>query len=102
MGSDSFSLLQTLVDPPKKSLWRTSLKSTTDFHSLFDICKKDLLASEYENISKRLNDISDMQSLALNKRQRSKFHREGVSHQPTPSIDTQKKDTIDILNVDSE
>jgi hypothetical protein len=30
----------------------------------------------------------------LNKRQRSKFHREGVSHQPAPAIDTQKKDTI--------
>ena len=43
-----------------------------------------------------------MESLALNKRQRSKFHREGVSHQPAPSIDTQKKDTIDILNVDPE
>jgi hypothetical protein len=38
--------------------------------SLLDICKKDLLASEYENISKRLNDFSAMQSLALNKRQR--------------------------------
>ena len=32
-----------------------------------------------------------MQSLALNKRQRSKFHWDGVSHQPAPSIDTQKK-----------
>jgi hypothetical protein len=46
------------------------LKFTTEFHSHLDICKKHLLASEYENISKRLNDISAMQSLALNKRQR--------------------------------
>lgn len=66
-------------------------KLTTEFHSLLDICKKDLLASEYENISKRLNDFSAMQSLALNKRQRSKFHRDGVSHQPAPSTDKQKK-----------
>jgi hypothetical protein len=66
-------------------------KLTTEFHSLLDICKKDLLVSEYENISKRLNDITAMQSLALNKRQRSKFHRDGVSHQPAPSIDKQKK-----------
>jgi hypothetical protein len=39
----------------------------------------------------RLFDITAMQSLALNKRQRSKFHRDGVSHQPAPSIDKQKK-----------
>jgi hypothetical protein len=32
-----------------------------------------------------------MQSLALNKRQRSKFNRDGVSQQPAPSIDKQKK-----------
>jgi hypothetical protein len=38
----------------------------------------------------RLNDITVMQSLALYKRQHSKFHRDGVSHQPTPSIDKQK------------
>jgi hypothetical protein len=53
-------------------------------HSHLDICEKQLLASEYENISKRLNDISAMESLALNKRQRSK-------HQPAPSIDTEKR-----------
>ena len=63
----------------------------TEFHSLLDICKKDLLASEYKHISKRLNDITAIQSLALNKRQRSKFHRDGVSHQPTPSINKQEK-----------
>ena len=55
---------------------------------------KDLLASEYEHISKRLNDMFAIQRLALNKRQRSKFHRDGVSHQPAPSIDKQKKDNI--------
>ena len=67
-------------------------KLTTEFRSLLDICKtKDLLVSEYENISKPFNDITAMQSLALNKRQRSKFHRNGVSHQPAPSIDKQKK-----------
>jgi hypothetical protein len=38
-----------------------------------------------------------MQSLALNRRQRSKFHRDGVSHQPAPSIDKQKEDAIDIF-----
>jgi hypothetical protein len=38
-----------------------------------------------------------MQSLALNRRQRSKFHRDGVSHQPSPSIDKQKEDAIDIF-----
>ena len=43
-----------------------------------------------------------MKSLALNRRQRSEFHRDGVSHQPAPSIDKQKKDGIDILNVDPE
>jgi hypothetical protein len=32
-----------------------------------------------------------MQNLALNKRQRSKFHRNGFSHQPANSIDKQKK-----------
>ena len=64
--------------------------------------KKDLLASEYEHIPKRFNDISAMQSSALNKRHRSKFHRDGVSHQPAPSIDKQKKRAIDILNVDPE
>jgi hypothetical protein len=89
MGSESFSLLQTLVDHCEEHL----KKLTTEFHSPLDICKKDLLASEYENISKRLNDISAMQCLALNKRQRSKFHRYGVSHQPAPSIDKQKKKT---------
>ena len=64
--------------------------------------KKYLLASEYEHISKRLNDMFAMQSLALNKRQRSKFYRDGVSHQPAPSIDKQEKKTIYILNVDPE
>ena len=43
-----------------------------------------------------------MQSWALNKLQRSKFHRNGVSHQPAPSIDKQKKDAVHILNVDPE
>jgi hypothetical protein len=55
------------------------------------MCKKHLLASEYENISKRLNDISAMQSLALNNRQRSKFHRDGVSHQQRPLLTHRKK-----------
>ena len=82
-----FHCSQTLVDHCEEHL----KKLTTEFHSLLDICKKDLLVSEYENISKRLNDITAMQSLALNKRQRSKFHRDGVSHQPAPSIDKQKK-----------
>ena len=61
-----------------------------------------MLVSEYENISKRLNDITAMKNLALNRGQRSKFHRDGVSHQPASSIDKQKKDAIDILNVDPE
>jgi hypothetical protein len=64
--------------------------------------KKVLLVSEYENISMRLNDITVMQSLTLYKRQLSKFHRDGVSHQPAPSIDNRKQDAIDILNVDPE
>ena len=51
---------------------------TTYVHSFLDVCEKDLLVSEYENISKRLNDITGMQSWALNKLQRSKFHRNGV------------------------
>ena len=110
-GSDSNSLIrkwdQTLFRCSKRLLillrnhCEEHLKKlTTEFHSLLDIYKKDLLVSEYENISKRLNDTTAIQSLALNKRQRSKFHRDGVSHQPAPSIDKQKKDAIDILNVD--
>jgi hypothetical protein len=51
----------------------------------------------------RLNDITVMQSLALYKRQRSKFHRDGVSHQPArPLLTNRKQDAIDILNVDPE
>jgi hypothetical protein len=70
-GSDSNSLNhqwnQTLFHCSKrllillKSHCEEHLKQlTTEFHSLLDICKKDLLVSEYENISKRLNDISAM------------------------------------------
>ena len=103
-GSDSNSLNhqwdQTLFHCSKrllillKSHCEEHLKQlTTEFHSLLDICKKDLLVSEYENISKRLNDISAMQSLALNKRQRSKSQRDGGSYQPAPFIDKQKKKT---------
>jgi hypothetical protein len=51
-----------------KNHWEEHLKKlTTEFHSLLDICKKDLLVSEYENISKRLNDMFAMQNLARNK-----------------------------------
>ena len=38
-----------------------------------------------------LAGLSQWTKIALNKRQRSKFHRDGVSHQPAPSIDKQKK-----------
>jgi hypothetical protein len=43
-----------------------------------------------------------MQSVALNKRQHSKFYWDGISHQPAPSVDKQKKDAVDSLNVDPD